>query len=277
MLSLLRLCRPYYCVPMGLTYTLTIYYAAGGDLAGRWPAAAATTGALMLVIAGAYALNDAFDVAVDRVNAPHRPVAAGRVKRRTAAIAAALLMTAGLALAVAGRWTFLAALAAVATGLAVYDATSKRLGALKPVAAAALMTCIYPLAVAQAGGAVGPRRWSLAFFAAWMFLTSFGYEVLKDIRDAAGDPAVVGRLGFARHRPRRWRTGANVAILVGAALLVGPAATGCKWLYVAIVPAALAAAVVAVRQPTRRAIRSVYLECVLVGVAATVDVAVLGT
>ena len=272
MLALIRLCRPHYSVPMALTFTLTVSYAAGGDMAGRWASTAAASAALMLVIAGAYALNDAIDVAVDRVNAPRRPVASGKVPRRSAAVVGVALMAAGVALGGWGRGAFPAVLAAVAGGLAAYDALSKRLGPFKQVAVAVLMTSIYPLALAQAGGAIGPRAWSLAVFPAWMFLTSFGYEMLKDIRDAGGDPAGSALL----LRPRRWRTVANAAIVLGAAALIGPSFAGCKWIYATGSIPAIAAALASTRLPVRPAIRAVYLECVVVGIAATADVLILG-
>lgn len=272
MLALIRLGRPWYSVPMALTFTLTVYYAAGGDMAGRWSSTSAATVALMLVIAGAYALNDVFDVAVDRVNAPRRPVAAGKVTRRTAAVFAAGVMAAGLVLAGLGSGAFAGVLAVVAGGLVAYDALSKRLEALKQVAVAALMTSIYPLALAQAGGARGPRAWSLAIFPAWMFLTSFGYELLKDIHDAAGDP---GGASMCRNR-RRWRVIADAAIVVGALALIAPSFVGCKWVYSIGSVAAIVVAVISTGLPTRRAIGVVYVECVLVGIAATADAVILG-
>ncbi len=276
MLDLLRLCRPQYAVPMALTYTLTLYYAAGGRLAPNAAEAAAATAALMLVIAAGYALNDAFDYPADRRNAPRRPVASGRVSRRVAAGAAACLAAGGLCVAVLAGGRFLAALSVLAAALAVYDATSKRIGALKAPFVAALMTSLYPLALVQARGATGPRAGCLAFFAAWMFLTSLGYELLKDLRDAPGDPAVGGRPSHLARRPLLWRRISSAAVVLGALLLVGPALSGCKWLYSAIVAPAMLAALAAARLTDRQALRVIYAECVIVGVAAAGDALVLG-
>ena len=195
-LSYLRLCRAYYAVPMALPFLLTVAYA-GGVGAAMTGSAAAGTAALALVIAAAYVLNDVADVGVDRLNAPRRPLPAGRVRRDGAAVLGGLLMAGGLALGLAARPGFAAALAAVSAGLVAYDWTSKRLGPAKPLVVAALTTSLYPLALAQAGGAGGPRAPTLAVFPAWMFLTAWGYELLKDIRDAAGD-AAIHRPGFSR-------------------------------------------------------------------------------
>ena len=58
--------------------------------------------------------------------------------------------------------------------------------------------------------------------------------------------------------------------------MAGPAFAGCKWLYAAIASAAVVAAVISTVLSVPRAIRLVYVECVLVGVAATADPLLLG-
>ncbi len=276
MLDLLRLCRLYYSIPMALTYTLTLYYARAGRMTGQWSEAIFSTAALMLVVSAGYVFNDVCDFAVDRTRRPGRPLPAGRLKKNVATGWAVMLMAGGLALGGFCRLQFAAVLAAVAAGLVLYDLFSKRLGAAKQVFVALLMTSIYPLALAQSGGAYGPRAWSLAVFPVWMFLTSFGYEALKDIRDATGDPHIAGRPTPLQRNPRRWRAISSAAIVIGAAFLVGPAFLGCKWLYSAIVPLAMAAGIISTRTGTRNAIRLVYAECFIVGIAAAADVIVLG-
>lgn len=276
MIALLRLCRPYYAAPMALTYLLTVYYATGGQLDGRWLAACLSTAALALVIAAGYALNDVCDVAIDRLNAPHRPIPSGRVSRRTAAVCAIVLLAAGLALGAPCGAAFFASLSAVAAGLVLYDVFSKRMGAGKPLVVAALMTSIYPLALALAGGATGPRAATLAVFPAWLFPTAFGYELLKDLRDAVGDRTVVPRGTSLQRRPALWRRIAAAAIVLPAPLLLLPAWMGCKWVYLigAVAAAILAAASAFVS--VRRAILLVYAECLLAALAAAADVLLLG-
>lgn len=272
----LLLCRPYYAIPFALTYLLTVYYARGGLMAGQWPGALLSAAALALLVAFAYVMNDVCDVAVDRLNAPRRPIASGRVRRRAAAVFAAVLLGGAMALAGACRWQFLAVLAALAAGLIGYNLFSKRLGAFKQLCVAVLATGIYPLALAQAGGARGSRAGSLAVFPIWWFLTAVGYELLKDLRDAKGDRiAAAGALPLHR-RARLWRRVSAGAIWAAALMLVGPALLGCRWVYMAIAAAAMAAALAAGLLPTRRAIAAVYVECWLVGAAATLDVLIFG-
>ncbi|MHC4562158.1 MAG: UbiA family prenyltransferase [Planctomycetota bacterium] len=274
--DVLRLCRLYYTLPFPAAYLLTVWYARGGEMAGQWTGAILSAVALALVMAFAYVFNDVCDVAVDQVNAPARPVAAGRLSRWEAAAWAMGFLGVGLVLAGMCRPAFFAALAAVAAGLAIYDVLSKRLGMFKQVAVAALTACIYPLAFAQAGGVVGARAATLAVFPAWLFLTAFGYEFLKDLRDSAGDHEVAGAGRHLRRNPGLWRNIASVAIVLGAALLVGPWLLGCRWVYMLFAAGAMAAAVSSVFLPERKALAVVYVECSLVGLGAVADVMVFG-
>ena len=276
MLGVLRLCRLYYVAPFSLMHLLTVYYARGGRMEGHWGAALRSSGALALLVASAYVMNDALDVVVDRINAPRRPIPAGRVRRRTAVAWCVTLAVAALALSATCRWPFAAALVGVAGGLAVYNLLSKRLGAAKQLCVAVLVTCIYPLAIAQAGGVTGNRAATLAVFPAWWFLTAFAYELLKDLRDAEGDRRVASRPSPVHRRPVLWRRLGIAALWSGALLLVGPALLGCGWVYAAFAAAAMCAALVAGFRPLRQAILLVYVECILVGVAATADVMILG-
>ena len=276
MLDLLRLCRLYYAGPLALTFTLTVAYACGGSAANDWHTWLATA-ALFLVIAAAYAFNDACDRFVDRVNAPYRPVTAGRVRPNAAVLLAAVLCAVGLGLGTLCRWEFLVTLALVSAGLACYDLYSKQLVWGKPLLVALLMTSIYPLALAQAGELSGRRATTLIFFPVWMFLTSFGYEVLKDLRDAEGDRNCGDPAVDCAGRSRPGRRAARAAVLAGAAVLLVPAMVGCGWVYLAIVPLAMAAGAVSCLANVRRAIAFVYVEFVLVGLAATADLLVSGS
>jgi len=274
--ALLRLCRLYYVVPFSLGYTLILYYALGGRMAGRWLEAATTTGALALVLCGAYALNDAVDLEVDRVNAPGRAVAAGRISRRAAATLAGALMASGLLLGTSGTLGFSLILTVVTAGLVAYDLASKRLGAAKQLAVAALMVSLYPLAFAQSGGPSGPRAASLFVFPVWLFLTSFAYETLKDLRDAEGDLRAAPAPSALQRAPARWRTIANAALLAGVPLVVAPLAFGCRAVYLAASAPAIALALAATRLPVRRAIPAVYAEITAVALAAALDVMAYG-
>lgn len=276
--SYVRLTRPFYSVPMALTFTLTVYYARGGDMGGLWPGAWLATAAMLLLIAGAYALNDAADVEFDRIGAPDRPIPSGDVPRNAATVLGLGLWVFGVALgSFVGPAEFPIVFWTVAMGLLLYDMFSKRLSVAKPLAVAALVTSLYPLAVAFSGGAQGSRAWTLLPFAAWMFLSTCASELLRDIRDRKSDAQVLSRKNWVQRRPRTWMTAASWLILLGAAALVAPAFLGCGRIYAAGLPVVLGAAIwAALANHYEPKIKLVSIEFVLVGVLTTADVIVYG-
>jgi len=176
--------------------------AAAGVLAGGWVALGAIAVPRLLGFAAVAAvgfgaagnaLNDLRDVAADRVNRPEgeRPVAAGRLRRETAHLVAALLV--GIAALVV---------------IAAYSPLLKPAGVAGNVAIAAVAGL--PLwfgAFAVGRPAAGVVPWVLA---AWIHLVR---EIVKDIEDEPGDRAA-GR----RTLPIRW--GARRAGLLAGALAV---------------------------------------------------------
>jgi geranylgeranylglycerol-phosphate geranylgeranyltransferase len=262
---------------MAFILGLTIAYACEGRLAGQWAGMWFASIGLSLVIAAGYVFNDVCDRDIDRLNAPQRPVACGLVPAGLAAIWAIVLALAGIGVAAAAcRPAFVVMLAVVAGGLAVYDLLAKHLGVGKQLFVATLMTSIYPLAIAQAGlpedlTLAKGRLATLLFFPAWLFLTSFSYEVLKDIRDMVGDRAATGHTNWIINRPRLARRVASTCTAIGAAVLLLPALVGCGTVYAAIVPAAILAGVVSILLPIRTAMAAIYVECVIVGIAAMAD------
>jgi len=277
MIDLLRLCRLYYALPMSSILALTIWYAAGDEITCQLRSTLIATLALALVIAGGYTLNDVCDWRVDRINTPTRPIPAGRVRPVVAAVWAGSLLLGGLVLSALCRWQFFAALAAVTVVLVFYDCTSKRLGVGKQLIVALMMTSYYPLAFAQVAEASSSRVPTLYVFPIWLFLTSFGYETLKDIRDIPGDQTLAIQPTWVQRRPKLALSFARAAVIAGGFALVGPAFLGCGWVYLAIVPGAILLAAWSTLLPCKRAIVAIYGECVVVGIAAVADIMVLGS
>jgi 4-hydroxybenzoate polyprenyltransferase len=263
---------------MALTFLLTVYYARGGQMCAFWPTAGWATAALLLLIAGAYALNDAADVEFDRIGAPERPIPSGDVPRNIATVLGLGLWIAGVALgSFLGPEAFPIVFWAVAMGLLLYDGFSKRLGVGKQLIVAVLVTSVYPLAIALSGGAQGSRAWTLLPFAIWMFLSSYASELLRDIRDRRADAQITGRRNWVQRRPRTWMTVASWLILLGGAALVGPAFLGCGRIYAAGLPVVLGVAIwAAVARHYEPKIKLLSTEFVLVGILATADVIVYG-
>ena len=277
MIDLLRLCRLYYAVPMSLILTLTIWYALGDAITDQWRSTWYATLALAMVISGAYVLNDVCDRRVDRVNAPHRPVSAGRMRPVIAVIWAVGLTLGGLGIATLCRWRFQVLLVFVAAVVTLYNFSSKRLGVFKQLIVSALMISFYPLAFAQAGGVTSSRTATLYIFPIWLFLTSFGYETLKDLRDIQGDQSAATGPTWVQRHPDRALAIARTTVVVGAMFLLGPGFCGCGPVYLSIVPGAMLLAVWSAFLTRRRAMLAIYGECVVVGIAATADIMVLGS
>jgi hypothetical protein len=110
-----------------------------------------------------------------------------------------------------------------------------------------------------------------------MFVSSFGYETFKDLRDRRGDRPPGGPPNPLQTHPVLWKQAGEASITLGAVLLAGPAFLGCRWLYAAGVPLMVVAAGEAVRaRSLRHKLVAIYVEFVLVGVFALVDPLVLG-
>ncbi|MEM6783244.1 MAG: geranylgeranylglycerol-phosphate geranylgeranyltransferase [Bacteroidota bacterium] len=132
----------------------------------------------------ANAINDVYDLAIDRVNRPGRPLPSEAVSVR-----AAVLTSIGLALlsvAMAAGVSRTHVLLVVTTGglLWLYSAWLKRL----PVVGNLAVSLVLGLALVYGGLAVGLSD-AVLVGAAFAFLTTWAREGAKDLEDVAGDAA----------------------------------------------------------------------------------------
>lgn len=276
-LSLLRLTRPYYTLPLAGGLPVIAAYVAGGRPSAAEGSLLLAIAAIWSVLSGAYALNDFCDIRFDAVNSPHRPLPGKETTPGVALAASGALFGMGLLLAAFCGLSFFLLLAILAAGLAAYDVYSKRLGLLKPLAVALLTTSLYPLAFALTEAADTPRLRVLAIHPVWLLLTTLGYEMLKDIRDVPGDRAG----GNPRETERRAGPGfllAARAILLAASLLtLLPYALGfCKEVYLLSSLAAIGLVVAAIRERPVRAIPYVYASVVVIAAGSLADLWVYG-
>lgn len=163
----------------------------GALAAGFWPSGPSTLLACLaagLITAGANAVNDVFDVQIDRVNKPRRPLPSGRLISAQAMRFSFLMAVAGLALSsLLGLWGFVIALS-VTLLLLAYSSRLKRIpmwGNLAVSLAAGLAFIYGGIAVGRPGPALIP--------AGFAFLFHLGREILKDAQDVAGDRAAGAR------------------------------------------------------------------------------------
>ncbi len=141
---------------------------------------AAFSGAL--VGSAGNAINDYYDVDIDRVNKPHRPIPSGRVSRPGALVFALILFAAGVGLSFFVRaeavWVALGATLL----LIAYSAWLKRTVLLGNLT----VSTVTGAAFIYGGLAVGRVRAAL-IPAGFSFLFHLGREIVKDVEDLKGD------------------------------------------------------------------------------------------
>ena len=190
-----------------------------------------------LIGAGANAINDVFDLAIDRVNRPSRPLPSGELTVGAARSVWAAGSALGLGLGALVSWAHLAIAAGSVALLYGYSARLKRL----PLAGNVAVALVLGLAILYGGLAVGPATGALWLGAAFAFGSTLAREIAKDLEDVAGDAADGARtlpivLG---ERAAVW-IAASVAGATLAALPLGPAAgLGADFLALALPAAGL--------------------------------------
>jgi 4-hydroxybenzoate polyprenyltransferase len=118
--------------------------------------------ASMAIYAAGIALNDLFDIELDRAERPGRPLPSGRVSTRTAAVLAVGLLGLGLALAgISGSWASVAVAALLVACVVAYDAALRRT-AIGPVVMGACRGLNVLLGMSQAPRLGGPEAWLVA-------------------------------------------------------------------------------------------------------------------
>jgi geranylgeranylglycerol-phosphate geranylgeranyltransferase len=263
--------RPYYAVPLSCGFVVIVLYLRGGDIGDMVGKVAWSVVALACLISGGHVLNDVFDVEVDRVNCPRRPLPSGQVSRRVATALAVILFVSSLLCGSLCGMRFLMGVSLVAGLLIVYDVLGKSMGIVKNVLVAIAAVSLYPLAFALAEPVQTPRLNVLYIHPAWFLLTALGYEMLKDARDWKGDRLLGESLRYAREA---WfEKLAKGLIIAGAAIAALPYVLGyCGSIYLAAMVMAGILAVLAARCRPAVAIRYIYLEVMLITLGSLADI-----
>jgi geranylgeranylglycerol-phosphate geranylgeranyltransferase len=157
-------------------------------------------------------INDYYDVEVDRVNQPSRPLPSGAVTMKSALVLAVAMLVIGLAAAVA-----LLDVAAVAIALLyallswLYNFRAKKYGLSGNLIVASSLAIPFIYGGVAAGGSVASSL--LLFMAGTAFLSGVGREVVKAMADTVGDEKR-GIRSFARVH------GMKAAAVLGAAFFL---------------------------------------------------------
>ena len=273
--ALIRLMRPYYSLPLSCGLVVIAAYVAGGDFASVGLLFIPAVGSLFVVISGGYVLNDVCDRTVDAVNRPNRALPSQKITPRAAMITSVILFAAGLGVSVFCGLKFFGVLALVVAGLVLYDLYSKKMGIFKNILAATLTISLYPLSFALAEAVSTPRLNALFIFPVWLFLTTVGYEMLKDIGDVKGDSIRKSNRGYCEHPA--FLTAARGIILAAALLSILPYILGyCRVLYLGFSIVTIGLAGWSLWLPPEKAIRPVYADVFLITVGSLADLLVFG-
>jgi geranylgeranylglycerol-phosphate geranylgeranyltransferase len=216
--GLLRLLRPLNFAMFLAGVALGAFLAGGppafsGDALGRVLLAMASAA---LVGGAANAVNDVYDLDIDRVNRPRRPLPAGVVPVRAAWGLWAVLSALGVLLGALVSPLHGGIALASAVLLWAYSARLKRTPGWGNLAVALVLGLSILYGSLVPGGAPG-AAWLGAAFA---FLTTLAREAVKDIEDAAGD--AVGGAGTLPLRWGRRRTAALALAVVAVTLFALP-------------------------------------------------------
>lgn len=176
-----------------------------------------------LIGAGANAINDVFDLEIDRVNRPDRPLPSGAVPVGAARGLWAACSALGIGLSAFLSWAHLG-IAACSVGLLWgYSRWLKRM----PFVGNLAIALVLGLAIFYGGLAVAPvgerAGWAAPLLgAAFAFGSTLAREITKDIEDAAGDA-----VGGARTLPLVIGGGATAwiaGVVIGLTLTLFPLA-----------------------------------------------------
>jgi geranylgeranylglycerol-phosphate geranylgeranyltransferase len=184
-----------------------------------------------LMMAGTMVANDVYDVEIDRVNSPQRPLPSGIVKSRNAIILAVALSAAAIGFsALLGPWTFLTALLALAL-MVYYNTRGKKTGLIGN----SVVSFNVALPFFFGGLAVSPInsiRPLLFIFSVVAFLANFGREVAKGITDVKGDSLHQVRT-LALVRGTKSAAFASAGLFIAAVLIsfLPPFLERISWLY----------------------------------------------
>jgi geranylgeranylglycerol-phosphate geranylgeranyltransferase len=148
-----------------------------------------------LIGGAANAINDVYDLSIDRVNRPSRPLPSGLVTSRAARLLWAVLTGLGVLLGSLVSPLHGGVAVASAALLWAYSARLKKSPGWGNLAVAVVLG----LAILYGGLAVRTAPGAAWLGAAFAFLTTLAREMAKDIEDTAGDAA-----GGARTLPLRW-------------------------------------------------------------------------
>ena len=135
-----------------------------------------------LVGAGGNVINDYFDIEIDKINAPKRPLAAGKIQKNVGLAYSAVLFSVGIVISFLINYICLIIASINSVLLILYAKNLKKTEFIGNISVAYLMSSLFVFG----GAAVGSIN-VVIFLALCAFFAGIGREVAKDIADIEGD------------------------------------------------------------------------------------------
>jgi geranylgeranylglycerol-phosphate geranylgeranyltransferase len=163
--------------------------------------------AAALIAGGGNAINDYFDIRIDKINRPERPLPRGALTLDDAWKLWIVASSGGLVLSLfLGVWDVIIALGWVG-GLYAYSRYLKRSMVTGNIAVAFMTGLAFPF------GAIVAGRPDLGFYPGlFAFLANLARELLKDVEDVDGDATVGAETLPVKHGPEAGLLGASITI-----------------------------------------------------------------
>lgn len=206
----LDLIRPVNCVMIGFAVIVGAFVSKPPSVPALQLGLGFLTG--FFICAYSMAVNDVYDLEVDRVNRPDRPIPSGRVTLSEASRLSSGVLAAGLACSLLSLNPLAVAIAAAYAFLSwLYNGRAKRTGLPGNLIVASSLAIPFIYGGAVSGGSIGGSL--LLMMALTAFFSGVGREVVKAMADVEGD-AKRSINSVARSR------GLTVASAVGALFFV---------------------------------------------------------
>lgn len=179
--AIIKISRPSNVIITGLTiFAGVLIFGKGEAYVIKLAFLSAVAGAL--IDAGGNIINDFFDVEIDKVNKPHRPIPSGLISRRFALILYFITTISGLILvAFLNKFSLVIALLSTAI-IFLYSFKLKRI----PLIGNLIVAFMTGLAFVFAGSVVKNFKDPIFPFI-FAFMINLGREIIKDIEDVEGD------------------------------------------------------------------------------------------
>jgi len=179
-----QLIRPVNCAMIGFAVIVGAFVSKPPALTWEQGALGFATG--FLICAYSMAVNDIYDLEVDRINGPERPIPSGRISEGSAYRLSTVVLAGGMTCAFLSLIPLAFVIAAVYAFLSwIYNSRAKKSGLPGNIIVASSLAIPFVYGGAVAGGSIGGSL--LLMMALTAFFSGVGREVVKAMADVEGD------------------------------------------------------------------------------------------